>query len=123
MHLEIVEPHDDARFAILTRYLHPFTLPETAMSVLSDVTAGASPAVLRQLMEGIKRDLVLSPRYGQATDAASVFPRLTASIRPHAGATLPALWSEPWAIEAVSGMAWPPSDDRKKGPGTEGEAA
>jgi SpoVK/Ycf46/Vps4 family AAA+-type ATPase len=114
MHLEITEPGDEARFAILKRYLSPMALPEKAMDFLTEATAGASPAVLRQLMEGIKRDVILSPRYDQKSDAQAVFSRLLASIRPHAGATLPPLWSEPWALESVCKIPWPPTDSRKE---------
>jgi SpoVK/Ycf46/Vps4 family AAA+-type ATPase len=115
LHLEITEPDDEARFAILKRYLHPFILPDESMDTLTEVTSGASPAVLRQLMEGIKRDMILAPRYGQGTEAESVFPRLLASVRPHAGATLPPLWAEAWALEAVTKMKWPPVDGRGEG--------
>jgi SpoVK/Ycf46/Vps4 family AAA+-type ATPase len=113
MHLEITEPDDEARYAILKRYLSPMELPERAMELLTEVTAGASPAVLRQLMEGIKRDVILSPKYGQTFDARAVFARLIASVRPHAGATLPPFWSEEWARESISKMPWPPTDSRK----------
>jgi SpoVK/Ycf46/Vps4 family AAA+-type ATPase len=112
MHLEILEPDDEARFAILTRYLLPFSLPEKAMDVICDVTSGASPAVLRQLMEGVKRDLVLSPKFKQPCDARAVFARQKVAVRPHADATQPPLWSEAWALQSISAISWPPVDPR-----------
>lgn len=113
MHLEITEPDDEARYAILTRYLAPLTLPAEAMDILTNVTAGASPAVLRQLMEGLKRGIVLAPRCGQKADAAPLFAQLIGSVRPHAGTTLPPLWAQEWAMEAVAKISWPPVDSRK----------
>lgn len=108
MHLNILEPDDECRFAILTRYLAPYRLPEEAMNILCEVTAGASPAVLRQLMEGVKRDMVLSPKYKQPMDALTVMKRTVVAVRPHADATLPPLWKEGWALELVAQMPWPP---------------
>lgn len=119
MQLAIVEPDDEARFAILTRYLSPFTLQEEAMSVLTEVTTGASPAVLRQIMEGIKRDLILAPRYGQTTDASAMFTRIISAIRPHAAATMPPLWTDEAAMETIAKMPWPPQDARQTAKATE----
>ncbi|QDV34938.1 AAA family ATPase [Tautonia plasticadhaerens] len=116
MQLEILEPDADARFAILTRYLAPMTLPEESMELLTEVTAGASPAVLRQLMEGLKRDVILAPRYGQPVEAKAVLSRLVASVRPHAEAVMPPLWTETWAMESIAKMPWPPVDGREDSP-------
>lgn len=108
MHLSIDLPGDDERFAILKRYLSPYALPDEALDLLSDGLAGASPALLRQLMEGIKRDLILSPRLHRTTDLASVFARLIVSIRPHADYVPPPLYSDRAFVERLSDMAWPP---------------
>jgi len=109
MHLEISEPDDECRFAILARYLAPMSMTDEAIDTLVEVTAGASPALLRQLMEGIKRDLVLAPRLGRTADAAEVFGRVLASARPHAEATIPPLWGDSWAKEDAGKLPWPPA--------------
>lgn len=114
MHLEINEPDDESRFAILSRYLHPLSLPDEAMDLITEITAGASPAVLRQLMEGIKRDLILAPRYQQSVDAVSVFQRTIIAVKPHADAILPSLWKESWPMEKIKTIHWPPTDTRPK---------
>lgn len=108
MQLEVREPDEDSRYAILARYLSPYHLPEDEINTLSSVTAGASPAVLRQLMEGVKRELVLAPRCNQPTDALSIFSRLIHSVRPHSENELPPLWSAEWAIGEIAQMKWPP---------------
>lgn len=108
MHLDIREPDDECRYAILTRYLKPYSLPDEAMDELCEATAGAYPALLRQLMEGIKRDLIISPKIPQATDVASVMSRAIVSVRPHSESTLPPLWGAPAALARVKKIAWPP---------------
>lgn len=109
MHLEIAEPDDECRFAILARYLAPMAMADEALDVLVEVTAGASPALLRQLMEGIKRDLVLAPRLGRTTTAGEVLGRVLASVQPHADATIPPLWRDAWAkADAGKLSSWPP---------------
>lgn len=109
MHLEIADPDDDCRFAILARYLHPMRLTDEALYTLVELTAGASPTLLRQFAEAVKRDLVLAPRYEQPVDAASVMGRIVASVKPHEGATIPLLWRDRRAMDDAAGIEWPPT--------------
>lgn len=111
LHLRIDVPGPDERFAILSRYLLPYTLDEDAVDTLVDLTSGAPPSLLRQLMEGIKRDLVVAPRLGLSTaDARAVVGRVVATIAPHAEYDPPLLWSDPRpSLEAVARMPWPPA--------------
>lgn len=114
MHLELIEPDSECRFAILTRYLAPFGLPDEAMDRLCAATMGATPALLRQFMEGIKRDLVLGARFERPMDAAAVLARTVAAIAPHAQAIAPPLWEEPARqTEDLATMAWPPTREDK----------
>ncbi|CAO3446687.1 Cell division protein FtsH (EC 3.4.24.-) [Azospirillum argentinense] len=117
VHLDIGIPDDECRYAIIARYLAPLTLSEEAIDTLVVHTAGASPALLRQLMEGVRRDLVLSPKFNRDTSALAVFRRITTSVRPHADMTSPPLWSERKALEAVSKIAWPPEWPSGRGTG------
>ncbi|HLN25204.1 MAG TPA: ATP-binding protein [Patescibacteria group bacterium] len=115
MHLEIDLPDDDCRFAILKRYLAPLALPDDDMELLVDLTAMATPALLRQLMEAIKRDVVLSKRFERDMSASCVFGRAVAGIQPHSGSTLPELWADPMrAVSALGGIHWPPSEGAKE---------
>ncbi|WP_372397078.1 ATP-binding protein [Azospirillum sp. HJ39] len=108
MHLDILEPDDECRMAIITRYLAPFTLDQRALEVLCMATAGASPALLRQLMEGVKRDMVIAPKLKLPMDCKSVFSRLIVSVRPHADMQQPPLWAVADARSRVEAMPWPP---------------
>lgn len=109
IHLDIVEPDDECRYAIICRYLQPYDLPEEAITELTVTTAGASPALLRQLVEGIKRDLVISPKLQQPIDAKSVFNRLLASVKPHTDAQQPPLWTTRDARKRIDAISWPPT--------------
>ncbi|MBF0305169.1 MAG: AAA family ATPase [Alphaproteobacteria bacterium] len=110
LHLDIALPGEDERFAIITRYLSPFTLPEEAIGMLADATEGAAPSLLRQLMEGVKRDLILSPRLSRETGAAAVFERLIAMVRPHPDYTPPPLWTDfNTKARIAEAMTWPPT--------------
>ncbi|WP_376957698.1 ATP-binding protein [Azospirillum sp. A26] len=114
LHLDIVEPDDECRTAIIVRYLQPYTLALEGLKELCIATAGASPALLRQLMEGIKRDMVISPKLSspkQPMDltASGVFARVLASVKPHSDTQQPPLWTTRDARKRVEGIAWPPS--------------
>ncbi len=107
--LEIGMPDADSRYAILARYLAPYTLPEQDIDILCDVTIGATPALLRNLMEGIKRDIVLSQKFGSEGDAVTVIGRVAAALQPHANSDLPPLWHDfPAAARRLKQMSWPP---------------
>lgn len=108
MHLDVGFPDPECRFAIIRRYLQPFALPDEAIDDLTEATEGATPALLRQLMEGVKRALVLSPRINEPTDAATVFGRLIVSVQPAPDTPMPPLWSERWARDRVEALPWPP---------------
>lgn len=108
MHMEIPLPGPDERFAILTRYLHPYTLPDEAIDFLTDATAGAAPSLLRQLMEGIKRDLILGQRLNYDVSPGKVFARILASVKPHKDYMQPPLWIDRATNERCADMNWPP---------------
>ncbi len=108
IHLTIKEPNDAARFAIIKRYLSPMVVDDETIHALVHHTAGASPALLKKLMENIKRSLVLRPRYGRPVDAHSIIRSVVLSCHPHAKATVPALWSSKEARAAFKGVPWPP---------------
>ncbi|BAI71491.1 AAA ATPase, central domain protein [Azospirillum sp. B510] len=114
LHLDIVEPDDECRQAILVRYLQPYSLSPAGLKELCNATAGASPALLRQLMEGLKRDMVISPKLSsqkQPMDlsAAGVFARVLASVRPHSDTQQPPLWTVDDALKRVESITWPPT--------------
>lgn len=109
MHLELGLPDDEGRFAILKRYLAPFEVPDGGLDLLCAMTEGATPALLRQLMEGIKRELVLGARFDRPMDARSVVERVAAALSPIDDLPAPPLW-ESFAACAphIERLPWPP---------------
>ena len=103
-------PGDDERFAILSRYLDPWQLPEADMDMLCALTDGASPALLRGVAEGIKRTLVLGPRMKWRTDEpVAVLTRIVAGLRPPPEIDPPPLWTgRDVMTKGLAGMSWPP---------------
>jgi len=107
MQISVDLPTADERFAIIKRYLAPFDPTDDDTDLLADLTAGASPALLRAVMEGVKRTLVIGPKVGRKTDSArEVFTRVVASVAPPPEYTPPPLWDEA-GLDEAAGIAWP----------------
>jgi hypothetical protein len=103
-------PTEDERFAILARYLSPFVLPDDALDVFVDLTDGASPALLRGLMEGLKRSLVLAPRMNRPAAALESSLRgILVALQPPPEIPPPALWgATESALAELASVQWPP---------------
>ena len=100
-------PGGDERFAILRRYGLPFEFTDADIDLLTDLTAGASPALLRGLMEGLKRALVIGSRIGlDISDPVKVFSRIVVSVQPPPETDRPPLWERQTDVAALS---WPPA--------------
>lgn len=108
LHLDIALPGHDERFAIIKRYLAPFDVGDDDLDVLADETKGASPALIRQLCEGMKRALVLNPRLNRETDLLTILSTITASVKPHEAYDIPPLWEDAKALARASKITWPP---------------
>ena len=103
-------PGEHERFAILRKYALPFDLEDAAIDTLVSATRGCSPSLLRQLMEGMKRLLVLAPRLQvDISRPELVFGHVIASIAPPPEMEQPPLWSTPRALDEVKAITWPPT--------------
>lgn len=103
-------PGEHERFAILRKYALPFDLDDAAIDVLVSVTRGCSPSLLEQLMDGMKRTLVLAPLlHFDVSQPAPVFNHVIASIAPPPEMASVPLWAAPaTSLERIAGIAWPP---------------
>lgn len=102
-------PGEHERFAILRKYALPFDFDDDSIDILVSATRGCSPSLLRQLMEGMKRTLVLAPRLNfDVSRAEGVFSHVISSIAPPPEMEQPPLWSESRALEQVQSITWPP---------------
>lgn len=109
MHIDVALPDGDARWAILKRYGEPFAFEEETLDLLTDLTEGAAPSLLRQLMEGVKRSLVLAPKLRRAAgNLPEAFAAVVAQTRPHPDYEPPSLWLRPSELKALAGQPWPP---------------
>lgn len=103
-------PGETERFAILVKYAQPFVLTDRAIDTLVALTRGCSPSLLRQLMEGMKRTLVLAPwLHVDISRPAPVLGRIIASIAPPPELSQPPLWQDPeGALAQLERITWPP---------------
>ncbi|GGC70553.1 ATP-binding protein [Chelatococcus reniformis] len=110
MQIEVALPDEDGRFAILKRYGQPFDFGDEAIEALTELTTGSAPSLLRQLMEGVKRMLVLGARAGKLPATAEAgFSAVVQSVRPHPDYDLPPLWADPSLVRLLSSAPWPPA--------------
>lgn len=102
-------PHPDERFAIIKKYAQPYELDDLEVDRLVDLTERCSPSLLRQLMEGMKRTLVLGPMMNRdISDPVTVFEQIVSSIAPPPELDQPTLWADSYACRKLKGMQWPP---------------
>src|SRR3990167_8474660 len=104
-------PGEVERFAIIRKYALPFDLEDAAIDTLVLATRGCSPSLLRQLMDGMKRTLVLAPKLAiDISRPERVFAHVVAAIAPPPEMPQPPLWEKAAeTLEDVAGIAWPPT--------------
>ena len=108
-------PGFDERFAIMRRYGLPYHFDDALLDELVLLTDGAAPSLLRQMIEGVKRILVLGPKLGRdITSPVEVFTRIAAQVAPHPvylepPHVAPFLWREPESVKRLADLPWPPT--------------
>lgn len=107
IHIELKLPGQSERERILARYLAPFGLPRSELVTLAQAFDIASPALMRQWCEAVKRQMVLGPKVGWPMARDAVVGRVLAAVGPHPDLGKPRLWSLGIEDAAVRGMGWP----------------
>lgn len=107
VHIEIEMPGQGEISRILQRYLAPFVLPSADLEMLTESCATATPALLRQFCEGLKRQIVIGPKVDWDMRRDSVFSRVLSSVAPHPDLGKPRLWSLLCQDHAVQNLPWP----------------
>lgn len=108
-HLDIGIPDEDGRFAIVKRYLAPYELSDEAIDDIAAATEGATPSLLRQAMEAVKRDLILGPRFGLDPTARATFARIAGALQPIEDLPAPPLWAcTADTLAHLAAIEWPP---------------
>lgn len=100
-------PGQQERQRILARYLAPYGLPGREMALLAEAFETASPALMRQFCEALKRQIVVGPKVDWPMDRNSAIGRILAAVEPHPDVGKPRLWSHGTADVAVRHMSWP----------------
>lgn len=109
LQIEIGLPGQDERFAIVRLYTAPFSLADETVSGIAEAFDQASPALIREGCESIKRSLVLGPRMKLPVDLPSIAARFAASAAASEGMPEPKLWAEPRAVmRDLAALPWPP---------------
>jgi hypothetical protein len=107
IHMELELPGQEERERILSRYLAPFGLPRDALAELAVAFATASPALMRQWCEGLKRNIILGERLGWDMRREPTIDRLIGTVAPHPDLGKPRLWTHGARDHAITLMPWP----------------
>ncbi|MGA8172300.1 MAG: ATP-binding protein [Methylocystis sp.] len=107
MHVSLALPGQRERELIIDRYLAPYALPADALALLARALDEASPALIRALCEGLKRQFIVGPLLNFDMGCGAVLDRLTTSIQPHPDIGRPRLWEVRSREQVVKGLPWP----------------
>lgn len=109
MQIEIGMPGPAERFAIVRMYMDPFAADDETITAIATALDGASPALIREGCETIKRGIVLGPKMGLPTDLPALVERFANGAAPAEGMPIPLLWSDRrGALNALRRAPWPP---------------
>lgn len=104
-------PGPSERKRILARYLEPYVLADAPLSLLAEAFDTATPALIREWAEGIKRNIILGPRIGWDMAREATIERVLAAAQPHPSLGKPSLWSLGGKHAAVKALPWPLSTE------------
>lgn len=107
IHITLELPGQFERERIIARYLEPLGMPKIELTSLADALASASPALIRQLCENLKRQLVIGPKVGWDMRKEALFDRMLAAFGPHPDLGKPRLWSHGAKDASIRAMGWP----------------
>ena len=107
IHIDLELPGPFERRQILARYLQPFGLPGQELEGLVEAFETATPALIRQFCEGLKRILVIGPRLNFDMRPEKVIDLIVASVKPHPDVGHPRLWNLGGRDKAIAAMTWP----------------
>lgn len=123
LQIALALPGPRERELILSRYLAPFYLPQPALTEFAVAFAEASPALMRQFCEGLKRQFVVGPKVGWDMDMKATIGRLLAAVEPHPDLPRPRLWNRRADDVALRDLPWPLPMEKKLGSPKKAKAA
>lgn len=109
LQIEIGFPGEEERFAIMRRYLAPYQVDDDTVAGLAEAFEGASPALMKECGETIRRSLILGERMGLSNALEDIMARFVSSAAPSEGMPVPRLWQAPSVeISRLSKLPWSP---------------
>jgi hypothetical protein len=117
LQVHIPMPGPAERFAIIRMYAEPLYPSDDATQLLVDATANASPALIKDLIQGVKRNIVLWPMIypGRELIPSDLFRDVITSLSPPPKQEKPPLWLTESAVDDLDRMDWPWRDTPPEG--------
>jgi SpoVK/Ycf46/Vps4 family AAA+-type ATPase len=112
--INIELPGQDERERILRRYLKPYVIADGQLAELARAFECASPALMRQWCEGLKRHFIIGPKVGWNMDREPVMAKLVHTFAPHPNLDKPRLWRLKEKDPAVGALSWPLAREEAK---------
>jgi SpoVK/Ycf46/Vps4 family AAA+-type ATPase len=113
LQIKLALPGLRERELILSRYLAPYSLPAQSLTEFATAFADASPALMRQFCEGLKRQFVIGPKVLWDMEMNATINRLLAAIEPHPDLPRPRLWDRRANDVSLRELPWPFPIERK----------
>lgn len=107
IHITLELPGKPECMRILARYLAPYGLPRDELAALAEAFETASPALMRQFCEALKRYIILGPTLKYDMRKEGIVERIIAAVQPHPSLGKPRLWSQAGHDSAIRAMTWP----------------
>jgi SpoVK/Ycf46/Vps4 family AAA+-type ATPase len=110
MQIDVALPGHDEIFAIIRRYAAPFDPTDAVIDDLAIELKGASPALIRQLIEQIKRTMLLAPKLrGGLPSFDQALRQAVLQMGPPPNCPVPPLWNDENALQRLGSrsMQWP----------------
>lgn len=113
LRIDIGLPGEDERRAIVRLYLQPLDVADVVINAIADAMDRASPALIKDVCEAIKRGLVLGPKLQFNVELGALVRRATLTIKPHESMAVPKLWGGinevAERLDAAAEGNWPPA--------------
>lgn len=110
LHVHLPLPEAPEIMRILALYLKPFALRQSDLRRLAEAMQSASPALMRQFCEAIKRNIVVGPLADWDMRKEATIDRILEAVRPHPDLGKPRLWSHGSTDIAIRNLPWPLSE-------------
>jgi SpoVK/Ycf46/Vps4 family AAA+-type ATPase len=112
VHIALEMPGQFERERIFERYIAPYILDQESLKRFAEAFETASPALMRQFCEAMKRNVVIGPKVGWNMQKEAVVDRIIAAVQPHPELGKPRLWTHGAKDHAIRHLPWPLSIEK-----------